>query len=102
MVLHNWGVNAWTESDLAWELAEAVAPLMPEADRAAVYATIGAGNSFTAISSLLEASVDLSCVLSAELLSHLGNWRDAYVNDDGATRLHRLLEEAGEIRTRVQ
>ena len=41
-------MDDWAESDLAWELADVICPLLADLDRAQLYATIGSGESFTA------------------------------------------------------
>ena len=47
-------VDDWAESDLAWELADAISPLLADRDRAQLYATIGSGESYTAIDTVLQ------------------------------------------------
>ena len=50
----NGNVDDWAESDLAWELADAISPLLAECDRAQLYATVGSGESYTAIDTVLQ------------------------------------------------
>ena len=47
-------VNDWAESDLAWELADAISPLLADRYRAQLYDTIGSGESYTAIYTVLQ------------------------------------------------
>lgn len=47
-------MDAWAESDLAWELADVISPLLADRDRAQLYATIGSGESYTAIDTALQ------------------------------------------------
>ena len=42
------------ESDLAWELADAISTLLADSDRAQLYSTIGSGESYTAIYTVLQ------------------------------------------------
>lgn len=54
-------MDAWTETDLAWELAEVAGDVFAERDRVEVYSAIGAGNSYTAIGLLLGAIERAGC-----------------------------------------
>jgi hypothetical protein len=81
----------WAESELAWELAGTVGPRLSKDARAAIYASIGAGNSYAAIVALLEVAAGDPSVLSLALVDRLRDWLDAYRYSADAARLHRLL-----------
>jgi hypothetical protein len=85
-------VDYWAESDLAWELAEAIDSLIPHGDRAGIYGNIGAGHSYTAICALLEIAVYAKAPVSPELAGRLVGWFDAYAYNDHASRLLELLD----------
>jgi hypothetical protein len=85
-------VNDRGESDLAWELAEAVAARLPDRDRTRVYVNIGAGHPYTAIVTLLEAAVAGNLAVSPEVADRLTDWLDRYAHNDDAPRLHQLLD----------
>ena len=85
-------VDYWAESDLAWELAEAIDPLIPDGDRAGIYGNIGAGHSYTAICALLEIAVCAKAPVPPELAGRLVGWLDAYAYNDHASHLLELLK----------
>jgi hypothetical protein len=84
-------VNYWAESDLAWELVDAVGPRMANHERAEVYAMIGGGNFYTAIQTLLETTVRVGLAISPALAAGLTHWFAPYTHDEGAPRLRELL-----------
>lgn len=84
-------MNYWAESDLAWELVDAVGPLMADHRRAEVYAMIGGGNFYTAIEALLETIVRTRVPISPGLAASLTHWLAPYTHDEGAPRLRQLL-----------
>jgi hypothetical protein len=84
-------VDDWAESDLAWELADAISPLLADRDRDQIYATIGSGESYTAIDIVLQTMAQHSSPVPPELVAKLANWLDAYKHSDVAPRLHELL-----------
>jgi hypothetical protein len=84
-------VDEWAESDLAWELADTLGPLLPDHDRAAIYTTIGSGYSYTAITRLVQASALGGYALPPRLVDRLAEWLDAYTHSDDAARLLQLL-----------
>ncbi|MGB9251386.1 MAG: tryptophanase [Mycobacterium sp.] len=84
-------MDDWVESDLAWELADAISPVLGERDRVELYATIGSGDSYTAIDAMLQTVVRQSLPIPAELITKLTNWLDAYIHSDEAPRLLELL-----------
>ena len=40
-------VDDWAEAELAWKLADALSPALPDSERAQLYAVIGSGDSYT-------------------------------------------------------
>jgi hypothetical protein len=62
-------VDDRAESDLAWELADAVSPMLADPDRAQQYATVGSCESYTAIDALLQIITYQSLPVPAELIS---------------------------------
>jgi hypothetical protein len=84
-------VNDWAESDLAWDLADAISPLLADRDRAQLYPTIGSGESYTAIDTVLETVAHQRLPIPTEIIPKLTNWLDAYTQNYDALRLHGLL-----------
>jgi hypothetical protein len=84
-------VHDWTESDLAWELADAISPLLGERDRFQLYAAIGSGETYTAIDTLLQTMAHQSWPIPPELIAKLNDWLDAYAQSDDAHRLDELI-----------
>ena len=82
-------MDDWAESDLAWELADAISPLL--ADRDQLYATIGSGESYTAIDTVLQTIAHHSLAIPTELITKLTTWLDAYAHSNDAPRLRELL-----------
>lgn len=79
------------ESDLAWELADAISPLLADSDRDQLYAAIGSGESYTAIDTVLQTMARQSSPMLPELVAKVANWLDAYTHSDDAPRLRELL-----------
>ena len=79
------------ESDLAWELADAVSPLLTDRDRSRFYAAIGSGESYTAIDTALQTMARQRTPISSELITKLTDWLGAYTHSADAPRLRRLL-----------
>ena len=82
----------WAESDLAWELAELVAPVLADRDRDELYVTIGSGSSYAAIDTLLQMIVQRRLPVSVALVARIDVWSNAYVHSGDAPRLHELLD----------
>jgi hypothetical protein len=85
-------VNDWAESDLAWELAEVVGPVLADRDRDELYVTIGSGSSYAAIDTLLQMIVQRRLPVSVALVARIDVWSNAYVHSGDAPRLHELLD----------
>ena len=84
-------VDDWAESDLAWELADAISHLLAERDRDQLYATIGSGDSYTAIDTALQTMAHESFPVAPELVAKLVTWLRAYAHRNDAPRLHQLV-----------
>jgi hypothetical protein len=84
-------MDQWAESDLAWELADTLGRLLPDHDRAAIYAAIGSGYSYTAITTLMQASARSGYALPPRVVDRLADWLDAYTHSNDAARLLQLL-----------
>ena len=80
-------MDEWAESDLAWELADTLGALLPDRDRAAIYATIGAGDFYTAITTLVHVSARSGYALPPRLVNKLAEWLHAYTDSNDAARL---------------
>jgi hypothetical protein len=91
-------VDDWVESDLAWELADAISPLLADRDRDQLYATIGSGESYTAIRTMLPTIAHQRSLVPPELTAKLANWLEAYAHSDDAPRLHELLRAIRSLR----
>lgn len=94
----NENVEDWAASDLAWELADAISPLLAERDREQLYATIGSGDSYAAIVTMLQTMARQSSPISPEITAKLINWLDAYTYSEDANRLHELLRTIRSLR----
>ncbi|MBW0012522.1 hypothetical protein [Mycobacterium sp.] len=93
-------VDDWAASDLAWELAEAISPLLANRDRERdrLYAAIGSGDSYAAIDAVLQILAGQGSALPAGLVAKLTNWLDAYTHSDDAHRLQELLRVITAVR----
>ncbi len=86
------------EYDLAWDLAAAVDPVLSAADRADVFAKIGAGETYDAIELLLSYAQQLGSALGPDLVSRATSWLNAYAGCDEEARLRDLLTSLGTSR----
>lgn len=84
-------MDDWSEADLAWELADAISPVLAERDRGQVYATIGSGDSYAAIDTMLQEIARRHSSVPPELIAKLANWLYAYTLSDDAQRLQKLV-----------
>jgi len=83
---------------LAWELADAISPLLGERDRFQLYAAIGSGETYTAIDTLLQTMAHQSWPIPPELIAKLNDWLDAYAQSDDAHRLDELIRAIKSLR----
>ena len=88
----------WAESNLAWELADAISPLLSERDRVQLYGAIGSGESYTAIDTLLQTMAHQRLPMPTEFIPKLTGWVDAYAHSDDAPRLRELLHVIKSLR----
>jgi hypothetical protein len=82
----------WAESNLAWELADAISPLLSERDRVQLYGAIGSGESYTAVDTLLQT------MAHQRFIPKLTGWVGAYAHSDDAPRLRELLDAIKSLR----
>ncbi|MBG0730345.1 hypothetical protein [Mycobacterium avium] len=50
-------MDTWAEADLAWKLVDVTSPSLSAAESAQLYAVLGAGDSYRAITTVLRALV---------------------------------------------
>ena len=81
------------EAELAWELVQIVGPYLGANERSAAYVAIGAGDSFSAIFSLMRVAVDKRLELPSDLAERFLPWLDAYVGNDDETYLRGAIAE---------
>jgi hypothetical protein len=93
-------VDDWAESDLAWELADAIRPVLGERDRVQLYGAIGSGESYTAIETVLQTIAHQRLSIPTEFIPKLTGWLDAYAHSDDAPRLRELLQTVKSLRCR--
>jgi hypothetical protein len=91
-------VDGWAESELAWELADATSFVLADDDRAQLYAIIGSGESYTAITSVLQIGACQRLPIPTELITKLTEWLGAYAHSDDAPRLRELLDAISSLR----
>lgn len=91
-------VDNWAESELAWELANAISASLSDRARAQLYATLGSGDSYTAIDTVLQTMAHQISPMAPELVAQLTNWLDAYTHSEHAPRLHELLRAIRALR----
>ena len=80
-------VDDWAEADLAWKLVDAISPWLPASERAQLYAAVGSGESYTAITTVLRSALPLP----ARLITELRAWLNAYQHSADAPHLYELL-----------
>lgn len=97
-VKENETVDDWAATDLAFELADAISPLLTERDRDQLYATVGSGDSYTAIDIVLQTVARQGSPIPSELIAKVTSWLDAYTHSDDALRLHELLQAIKALR----
>ncbi|OBH03273.1 hypothetical protein A5695_10400 [Mycobacterium sp. E1747] len=91
-------MDDWAATDLAFELADAISPLLTERDRDQLYATVGSGDSYTAIDIVLQTVARQGSPIPSELIAKVTSWLDAYTHSDDALRLHELLQAIKALR----
>jgi hypothetical protein len=80
------------QTDLAWALIDVVKPHMSVGERNYAFVTIGAGDLFAAICSLIKFVAAKHIPLRPELLRQCARWLDGYVLHDDHEALRRIIE----------
>jgi hypothetical protein len=81
------------ERELAWALVEVTSERFTAADRLRVYTPLGGGDSFQAITEVLDIVARQRYLLSDSLLRALARWLDAYVGCEHEPAARNLLSE---------
>jgi hypothetical protein len=81
-----------SESEVAWALAKAVEDRLDPIDRAKMYATLGAGETFRTIAVLLRLALHRRVPLTAKLLADVDRWLNGYRETDDEVDLRDLLD----------
>lgn len=89
---HHCRVQEWAEADLAWQLAELVAGRLSDVSRTAIFAELGAGESYPVIVKLLETSVHDRVPVPPQLVARLHEWLHSYRGGEDEPRLRALLD----------
>ncbi|VBA62452.1 hypothetical protein [Mycobacterium attenuatum] len=75
-------------------------PLIPTADRTAIFTSLGAGHAYQTIRALLETIAVAKLAIPEELAERIAEWAGAYTFHEDAARLQdALLSVAGLPRT---
>ncbi|MBV8179201.1 MAG: hypothetical protein JO045_10365 [Mycobacterium sp.] len=85
-------MQEWAEADLAWQLADLVAGRLSDVTRTAIFAELGAGESYRVIVKLLETSVQDRVSVPPELVARLQEWLDSHRGTGDEPRLRALLD----------
>ncbi len=80
-----------SEAKLAWALADAVSVCFTANDQLAIYTTLGAGETYSAIELMLDIAVRKRYPLPANLVSTLVVWLDCYIGNEHEATTRRLL-----------
>jgi hypothetical protein len=88
-------VGSTAEYDLAWDLAAAVDSALTAADRSAVFAKIGAGETYGAIGHLLASAQHRGAALGPDLLRRVQTWLNAYAGCEEEPNLRAMLTLLG-------
>ena len=84
-------VDDWAAADLAWKLVDVISPALPASERAQLYAAIGSGESYSAITTVLRSLARDALPLPAKLKTELTAWLTAYAHSADAPHLNELL-----------
>ena len=80
------------ETDLAWDLAEAIKPHLTIVDRNHVYVRIGIGETFAAIHWLITSAATNEIALPIALIQRCGSWLDGYAGHSQQQYLSGLIK----------
>jgi hypothetical protein len=81
------------EADLAWTLALAVKPQLSAGEHNFIFVTIGAGDMFGAIRTLIKWVVIKRIPMTPDLARRCASWLDAYVGHNDERYLRRLVDD---------
>ena len=81
------------EAKLAWALIEAAKPHMNAGERNFVFVTVGAGDTFAAISSLINLVAAKRIPLRPQLTQLCAMWLEGYTFHDAHEHLRRVIED---------
>jgi hypothetical protein len=81
------------EANLAWALIEAAKPHMNAGERNFAFVTVGAGDTFAAIRSLINLIAAKRIPLRPHLMQQCATWLDAYTFHDAHEQLRRVIED---------
>jgi len=81
------------EANLAWALALAAKPHLDALERNYTFVTIGAGETFAAIHTLLKWVAIKRIPVEPDLVRQCGSWLDAYVGHEDERYLRRVIED---------
>jgi hypothetical protein len=81
------------EADLAWALIEVAKPHMNDGERNFVFVSIGAGDTFAAIRSLINLLAAKRIPLRPHLMQLCRTWLDSYALHDAYEHLRRVIED---------
>jgi hypothetical protein len=81
------------EADLAWALIDVAKPHMNAGERNFVFVSIGAGDTFAAIRSLINLLAAKRIPLRPHLMQLCTAWLDAYTLHDAHEQLRRVIED---------
>jgi hypothetical protein len=90
---HHGRVQDWAEADLAWQLVELVAERLSAEQRGAIFAELGAGESYPVIVKLLETLVHARLSVPRDVLATLDEWLESYRGSGDEPRLRALLDQ---------
>lgn len=79
------------EHSLAWDLADSAKPMLSRSNRTVLFAMLGAGESGTAIVSVLNAYAIKGQVAPAELMERVAAWVNGYVGTDKEGDLRKIV-----------
>jgi hypothetical protein len=77
--------------ELAWALADHIAPNLVDDDRTAVYVDLGCGNGWEAIAHMLHVSVRKNLRVPEALLCQIAVWLDGYAGTPDEPAIRQLL-----------
>jgi hypothetical protein len=86
------GCDLRSQHELAWALADAVEHRLMPPQRAAIYATLGAGEMCQTITVVLRIALHRGIRLPAELIDDAQQWLGGYVGTDQEAEMRDLID----------